>query len=187
ETTPKPESEPAPIPSATQKDTVATNLPPTSQPIPEPETVPPEKPASIDGVSNNASDLLGGDYQKTIASSGDAFFSPEALKYESVLNPEQIKALNGFDLSQYLAAMERRVKPNWNPSSRRDDRRTVLSFNIQPNGQVTGLRVAQSSGSTEVDRESLEAVKKSAPFPPLPADFPLESLEINFSFNIHVY
>ncbi|MEL6580676.1 MAG: energy transducer TonB, partial [Cyanobacteria bacterium J06621_12] len=172
---------------ATQEDTVATNIPPASQPIPQPETVLPEKPAVIDGVSNSARDLLGGEYEKTLASSGDAFFSPEALKYDSVLNPEQIKALNGFDLSQYLAALERRVKPNWNPNFRQDDRRTVLSFNIQPDGQITELRVSKSSGLADVDRESLEAVQKSAPFPPLPSDFPLESLEINFSFNINVY
>ena len=155
-------------------------------PEPEPE-VPPSQPANPNGFSTSASDLLGGDYEKTIASGGDAFFSPEALEYNSVLNPEQLKALKGIDLSEYLAGMESRVKPNWNPASRQEDRRTVLTFNIQKNGQVTGLTVVQSSGLAEVDRESIEAIEKSAPFPPLPSNFPLDSLEITFSFNIRIY
>ena len=174
---------PAPEP---EPDPVAANSPPASLSEPEPE-VQPAKPANPDGVSTSASDLLGGDYEKTLASGGDAFFSPEALEYNSVLNPEQLKALKGIDLSEYLAGMESRVKPNWNPAFRQEDRRTVLTFNIQKNGQVTGLTVVQSSGLAEVDRESVEAIEKSAPFPPLPPNFPLDSLEITFSFNIRIY
>ncbi|MEL6927629.1 MAG: energy transducer TonB [Cyanobacteria bacterium J06600_6] len=187
------EPEPEPIVSgsdnpvpAPEPNPVATKLPTKSPPAPEPE-VPPEKPTNPDGVSTSASDLFGGDYEKTLASGGDAFFSPEALEYNSVLNPEQLKALKGIDLSKYLSAMESKVKPNWKPAFRQEDRTTVLRFNIEKNGQVTGLNVVQSSGIAEVDRESLEAIEKSAPFAPLPANFPLDSLEITFSFNIHVY
>ena len=190
--TPQPEpeaaSEPAPTPplSPPESDSVATNLPPQSPPISPPPTPAPQ-PADPDDVSTSASDLLGGDYEKTLASGGDAFFSPEALEYNSVLNPEQLKALKGLDLSQYLAALEAKVKPNWNPAFGRQDRTTVLNFNIEKNGQVTGLTVVRGSGSQQADRESLEAIQKSAPFAPLPADFPLDSLEITFSFNIHIY
>jgi protein TonB len=178
---------PEPKPSATssESDSVATSLP-SAKPVPESE-IQPNKPANPDNLSTSANDLLGGDYEKTIASGGDAFFSPEALKYKSVLNPEQLKALKGIDLSQYLAGMEGKVKPNWNPSFRQDERTTVLTFNIEKDGQVTGLKISQSSGADEADREALEAVQKSAPFAPLPANFPLENLEITFSFNIHIY
>jgi protein TonB len=182
-TTATPESKPSA--TAPESDSVATNLPP-AKPVPDSETQP-NKPANSDDLSTSANDLLGGDYEKTIASGGDAFFSPEALKYKSVLNPEQLKALKGIDLSQYLAGMEGKVKPNWNPSFRQDERTTVLTFNIEKDGQVTGLKIAQSSGAEDADREALEAVQNSAPFEPLPANFPLENLEITFSFNIHIY
>jgi len=185
---PPTQPEPAPTSQALsppKPDSVATNQPPESQPIPAPEASP--TPTNPDDVSTSASDLLGGDYEQTLASGGDAFFSPEALEYNSVLNPEQLKALKGFDLSPYLGEMEGKVKPNWKPSFRQDDRTTVLTFNIEKNGQVSDLRVTQSSGSAEVDRESVEAIEKSLPFAPLPAEFPLDSLEITFSFNIHIY
>ena len=190
---PAPEPAPAPAPEPTpplsppESDSVATNLPPESPPISPPEPTPAPQPTNPDDVSTSASDLLGGEYEKTLASGGDAFFSPEALEYNSVLNPEQLKALKGIDLSQYLAALEAKVKPNWNPAFRQEDRTTVLNFNIEKNGQVTGLTVVRGSGSQEADRESLEAIRKSAPFAPLPPDFPLDSLEITFSFNIHIY
>jgi protein TonB len=181
--------QPKPIVTPPKSDSVATSLPPKSPPIPESETQPiqPNKPANPDGVSTSAGDLLGGKFEKTLASGGEAFFSPEALKYNSVLNPEQLAALKGIDLSEYLAEMEGKVKPNWNPAFRQDERITVLTFNIEKNGQVTGLQVAQGSGSDEVDQEALSAVQNSVPFAPLPADFPLKSLEITFSFNIHIY
>jgi protein TonB len=183
---PKPQPKPKPIAKGSQREiatapkdnSVATNIPPQSQPRP---TVPP------DGVSTSASDLSGGDFSQTLASGGDAFFSPEALEYNSVLNPEQLKALKDIDLSKYLAAMEGKVKPNWNPAFRQDDRTTVLNFKIEKSGQVTGLKVIQSSGAPEADQEALAAVQQSVPFAPLPTDFPLENLEITFSFNIHIY
>ena len=132
--------------------------------------------------------MLGGDYKQSLANGGgDAFFSEEALTYKSVLTPGQINALKDIDLNAYFAEVKRRVKKNWNPSYRVEDYTTFLTFNIEKNGQITGLRVTQSSGSPEVDRESLEAVQKSAPFAPLPAEFPLEALEVRFSFNIYIY
>ena len=175
-----PVPEPTPEPSS---DSVATNIPP--QAITEPE---PLQTAPGNSSEGSASDLLGGSYERTLANGGgDAFFSPEALEYQSVLNPAQLDALKDIDLGPYFDEVKRRVKSNWNPSYRAEEYTTFLTFDIQKNGQITGLRVTQSSGSEQVDRESLNAVQNSAPFAPLPPDFPLESLGVRFSFNIYIY
>jgi periplasmic protein TonB len=174
----KPQTKPQQITTPPKDNSVATNIPPQSQP---------RQAAQPDEVSTSASDLSGGNFSQTLASGGDAFFSPEALEYKSVLDPEQLKALKDIDLSKYLTAMEGKVKPNWNPSFRQDDRTTVLNFKIEKSGQVTGLKIIQGSGAAEADQEALAAVQQSLPFAPLPADFPLENLEITFSFNIHIY
>jgi len=167
---------PTPEPESTAEEQVATNIPPETEPVPAPQ---PE---------GSAADLLGGDYKKTLADGGaDAFFSPEALTHETVLNPGQIDALRDIDLSAYFAELKRRVKQNWNPSYSSQEQTTYLTFNIQKNGQITGLKVTKSSGSQRLDRESIEAVQNSAPLDPLPPDFPLEALEIEFSFNIYLY
>ena len=209
---PKPEPEPKPEPKLpnnqpllSNPDAVSTSKPvpqstPQASPQPEPESsvatsLPPKEPSQTvpksgsEAVpSNSASSLLGGDYKKTLANGGgDAFFSPEALAYKDVLNPSQLNALKDIDLSDYFAEVKRRVKSNWNPSYRAEEYTTYLSFNIEKNGQITGLKVTQTSGSEKVDRESLDAVQNSAPFAPLPPEFPLEALEVQFSFNIYIY
>ena len=177
---PEPEPEPEPVP---RPDSVATNLPPKVVPdAPAPTTAPSLPP------ENSAASLLGGDYQRSLANGdGEAFFSPEALRHKSVLTPSQINAIRDVDLGPYFEEIKRRVRRNWNPNHRREEYTTYLSFNIEKNGQITGLRVTQSSGSPEVDRETMDAVQNSAPFAPLPAGFPLDVLEVQFGFNIYIY
>ena len=200
-TTPEPKPEPKPEPTPTSQPNkpeedseVATRLPATikpSNPIPESTQSPPQTSTSSEQAAPSDSDaasLLGGDYKRTIADGGgDAFFSPEALAYKSVLNPSQLNALKDIDLSEYFAEVKRRVKRNWQPSFAVEEYTTFLTFAIEQNGQITGLRVSKSSGSERVDRESLEAVQDAAPFAPLPSGFPLEALEVEFSFNIYIY
>ncbi len=199
---PAPKPEPPPVEQPAQPEdnsSVATRLPPQNKPsekIPEPitpqPTTTPSEPTEptkpTEPSDSGAASLLGGNYQRTIADGGgDAFFSPEALAYKSVLNPAQLNALKDIDLSEYFAEIKRRVKRNWNPSFAVEEYTTFLTFDIEKNGQITGLRVTRSSGSEKVDRESLNAVQDSAPFDPLPPDFPLEALEVKFSFNIYIY
>ncbi len=44
----------------------------------------------------------------------------------------------------------------------------ALVFTILGNGQLEGLRLVRSSGSTVLDEEALRAIKAAAPFPPIP-------------------
>ena len=197
-TAPASKPEPAPTSQSNQPEEnspVATRLPAKiqpSEPIPESNQAPPPQTSTSTEPANpsnsDAASLLGGDYKRTIANGGgDAFFSPEALTHKSVLNPSQLNALKDIDLSEYFAEIKRRVKRNWQPSFAVEEYTTFLTFAIEQNGQITGLRVTKSSGSERVDRESLEAVQNAAPFDPLPAGFPLEDLEVEFSFNIYIF
>ena len=158
-------------------DSVATNQPPESEPIPQPE------PATPDGVSNSASDLLGGDYEKTLASGGDDFFSPESLAFNAVLNSDQRNALKSIDLDEYFNKLKQKLKSNWNPDLS-TIRSTFLNVEITKDGQLALVEIARTSGSESYDLEALETFRESAPFEPLPPDFPLESLAFEFEFYI---
>ena len=184
---------------------VATNLPPKPKPI-EPSSPPTEPPSTNTNenssvpettltpsserktpVSSGSASLLGGTYSRSLSEdSGSSFFNPQANASQQALNPSGVDARQDLDLGPYLAEIRRRVKRNWRPSTPINNRNTVLAFSIQRNGQITGLRVIRSSGSPKVDRESLEAVKKSSPFAALPQNFPNEQLSIEFNFNIYV-
>ncbi|BAZ43280.1 hypothetical protein NIES4102_02800 [Chondrocystis sp. NIES-4102] len=172
-----PQSTPAP-----KDDAIATKLPAKNN---QTQKTTPSPPNPI--PKTGAAGLLGG-YQKSLDNGGnEAFFSPEALAYKKVLSRDQLNALKDIDLSQYFAEIKRRVKSNWHPSYAVEEYTTFLTFEIQKSGQVTNLKVSRSSGSQKVDQESLTAVQKSAPFDPLPPEFPLAALEVEFTFNIYIY
>ena len=174
-----------PIPQAAPsvtKSPVATSLPPKIEPTPEPS--PTTTPAVSKPPENSAASLLGGDYQKTLTNGGgDAFFSPQALSLNTVLDPGQLNALKGFDPNPYLSHIKQKLRPNWNPD-RTQIRSTLLNVEILRNGQIAKLEIARSSGSQEFDLENLATFRKSAPFDPLPPEFPLESFKFKFEFHI---
>ena len=174
-----------PIPQAAPSETkspVATSLPPKIEPTPEPP--PTTTPTVSKPPENSAASLLGGDYQKTLNNGGgDAFFSPQALSLNTVLDPGQLNALKGFDPNPYLSHIKQKLRPNWNPD-RTQIRSTLLNVEILRNGQIAKLEIARSSGSQEFDLENLATFRKSAPFDPLPPEFPLESFKFKFEFHI---
>jgi periplasmic protein TonB len=203
---PKPVIEPSPpqteasSPPANNPAPVLSNSDAASNPVPQPQspvatsqpstsaTTQPEPPQATAALpkqpENSASSLLGGDYQKTLANSGDAFFSPEALEYKAILNPQELELLKDFDLEGYQRKLYNKVKSNWQPSFS-EKYTTWLTFKVKKNGQISQLQVLESSGSTEFDRIAVESVNNAAPLEPLPSDFPLEHLEFNYQFYLY--
>lgn len=58
----------------------------------------------------------------------------------------------------------------------------TVYFQVLASGRITGMRLEQSSGYADFDNAALEAVSRSAPFPPLPRDFRDEILGITIPF-----
>ena len=182
----------------TQPDSssVATNLSPKppvinrpsslTQPPPVPQTKPNPSSKPKTPVSSGTASLLGGTQRLNSAqNSGNNFFKPKVNASQQALNSRGLDARQNLDLGPYFAEIRRRVRRNWKPSQPSKERNTILVFSIQRNGQITGLRIVQSSGSPINDQESLEAVQKSAPFRALPANFPRQELKVQFNFNIY--
>ena len=156
---------------------IASNESPKSE-LPEPE--PPQTTAALPKQpENSASSLLGGDYEKNLANSGDAFFSEEALTFNAVLDPDQLALLKKFNLNKYFEEVLRQIKSNLN-DTHSEILATGLSITILQNGQLDEIKVNKSSGSDDFDNQALSTVRKSAPFKPLPSEFPLDSLELEF-------
>jgi protein TonB len=136
--------------------------------------------------NSSAASLLGGKYQRSSQQdSGSSFFKAESLASKE--GPYAKLDAQQDDLAPYFAHIRRRVKKNWQPTSPNSEQNTVLNFAIQRNGQITELRVVESSGDEQVDRDALAAVQKSSPFKALPQTFPRDLLEVQFSFNIYIH
>ncbi|WP_322646005.1 TonB family protein [Nostoc sp. ChiVER01] len=91
------------------------------------------------------------------------------------------------DLTAYLNQLKQRVRQQWLPGMSQSNRRTVLNFTINRSGQVSNLNIAQTSGFSVTDEIALNAIQRSAPFAPLPTEYPKNHLDIEFTFDINVY
>jgi TonB family protein len=97
-----------------------------------------------------------------------------------------------WDFAPYMLAMKRRVERNMHPPYAFTHMgmvsgTNILSFTVLRDGTVKGLRILGSETHFSLDRTSLRAVELSAPFLPLPDDFPEDVLEVTarFSYIIH--
>ena len=63
----------------------------------------------------------------------------------------------------------------------------MLLFKIAKDGRLLSCSVYKSSGLPNADKAAIEAVKLTAPFRPLPADFKGQSIDIQFTFDYNVF
>ncbi|WP_036481785.1 TonB family protein [Myxosarcina sp. GI1] len=197
---PKPLEPPA-KPSKTQKPSATAKAPTQSAKVAQPNSdvlttptsptttkpaAPKKESVAANSPDTGASSLLGGSYQRSFADdAGSTFFNLQANASQEAQNFSGLDARQNLEMSSYFDEIRRRVKRNWNPQVASDERHTVLTFVIQPDGNITQLTIASSSGSELADREALAAVRQSAPFEALPASYPRNSLNIEFNFNIY--
>ena len=98
-----------------------------------------------------------------------------------------IDALREPDFGPYMRDLQRRIKLNWNPPKGNESKRVVLLFKIAKNGQLLSCRVSRSSGLPAADQAALNAVKLTAPFRPLPAEYKGSNIDIQFTFDYNVF
>ncbi len=95
----------------------------------------------------------------------------------------------GYDWGNYAAEMIRKIKRNWEVPQLAYygvKGRLTIRFFILKDGRVEGARILSVSGIPPYDNASLQAILKSNPFRPLPADLgkDREGVTITFLYNI---
>ncbi|HUU36748.1 MAG TPA: cell envelope integrity protein TolA [Candidatus Desulfaltia sp.] len=94
--------------------------------------------------------------------------------------------LANFPYTWYLNLITERVSSNWFSSlvdpGVSGNFQTIVNFRIEKSGQITDVKIEQSSGATPLDLSAVRAVKASAPFPPLPREYGESYLGIHLIF-----
>lgn len=95
----------------------------------------------------------------------------------------------GVRFGAYAALIQDRVASKWRTDQvdariRSLPTPAIVTFDIQRNGQVRNVRVAQSSGNVALDYSAQRAVMEAAPFEPLPAAYSGSSATIEFWFTL---
>ena len=87
----------------------------------------------------------------------------------------------------YQSSVSRALYSTWRRpllAGLREPLAVLISFDIQKNGSVTGLRVIESSGVPVLDRSALRAVADASPLPRLPPAWRGSSMTAAYLFEI---
>ena len=85
----------------------------------------------------------------------------------------------------YMQELEKTIKKNWWPLKDYSLRRTVVRFVVAKDGNLYDLKILKSSRIKQIDEAALNAVRKSAPFKPLPKEYNGNAIPIEYTFDIH--
>lgn len=87
----------------------------------------------------------------------------------------------------YLKKIQKKIKSNWHPKHSTQSKKIAVLFKINKDGSLENLKIYKSSGEDDLDQEALNAVTRSKPFDPLPKEFHGKSVDIQFTFDYHVW
>src|SRR5712664_1893009 len=94
--------------------------------------------------------------------------------------------------TEYLDRLRRAITEEWsfpcvdNEETRRCEYKTtklVVEFGVRKDGTVAFVNVLESSGYQNYDNYAVNAVKRAAPFPPIPDWFSTKGVPIRATFN----
>ena len=91
------------------------------------------------------------------------------------------------DWKTYLKDLDENIKTNWNPPSTETSSRTVLTFQVNKEGELINYKIKESSGIEEIDNSALNAIIKSSPFKPIENGFSGNFIPIKYVFNNNAY
>jgi len=88
-----------------------------------------------------------------------------------------------FEFAYYLQMVRAQISRNWmTPAGAAPGTRVEVMFRVGRSGEITGLRLAASSGNDYFDQSALRAVQITEQLPPLPLGWSRPDLGIQFGF-----
>ncbi len=94
-------------------------------------------------------------------------------------------ALKGYDLLPWATKVIDRLQVNWMLPAAPEvpvGAKIGMIVVIKKSGELDSIEIVEGTSIETLDRAALDALRVSLPFPPLPADFPGDLLEITFEF-----
>jgi TonB family protein len=90
------------------------------------------------------------------------------------------------DFGPYMADLQRKIKAAWPPIQSKEPKRSVVVFKVWKDGHISHLRLEKPSNDQGIDQSSIEAIKKAAPFGPMPKGAS-DDVDIQFTFDVSSY
>ncbi len=94
---------------------------------------------------------------------------------------------NTPDFGPYMRNVQSRIKANWQPPKGYEDLSATALFKVHKDGNIGDVQIIKSSGVKEFDEKAITAIQLTAPFRPLPKEYTLNSVNIQFTFDYNVF
>ncbi|MDD3437064.1 MAG: TonB family protein [Candidatus Gastranaerophilales bacterium] len=111
-----------------------------------------------------------------------------AEQKENVENVTNSVSNNTVDFKPYLKKLQNKIKSNWEPGYRyKQNEKVIILFKINKDGSLAKHIIFKTSGEEIFDQKATDAILKTAPFEPLPAEYIGESIDVQFTFAYNVF
>jgi TonB family protein len=88
------------------------------------------------------------------------------------------------DYSAYMSKLQKRIRQFWFPPRELKSQKTAIAFKILRDGSVPVQKISKTSDVAAIDNAAMAAIKKAAPFEPLPKGAP-KDIDIDFVFDFN--
>lgn len=127
-------------------------------------------------------------FSKALDSSNKTQTTPTVKSSKAVVSNIEAKNVETLgEFKDYMPKMQNQIKSNWNPPKSEKPSKVILNYEIKKDGTLGEIKVSTSSGDAKADEMAIEALKKSAPFEPLPKGFAGDKIDVQFTFDYNVY
>lgn len=160
-------------------------------PLPDPNAVPirsrvPPKPARIETAQDKYRPPVPARPNQVYSQQAPALTSPMFAKPGvGAVGVDQNSVL-GNRFGAYAALLMQRVAEKWHTGGLEGVRApfVIVSVDILRNGTIRNPQLFQSASNYQLDTSAQRAVIEAAPFPPLPADYEHDVVNVHFVFQL---
>jgi TonB family protein len=110
----------------------------------------------------------------------------DPLNFQAAHGPNTAAGVADADFTKYMIDLQRKIKRAWSPPREGQTKKVKVIFKIHTQGDMSNLRLVQTSGSTLSDKAALAAIEAASPFGHLPEHAP-ENVDIEFTFDYNVF
>jgi TonB family protein len=90
--------------------------------------------------------------------------------------------LKNVEYIRYVNYMQATLKSNWAWAGPKRSLKALVRFGVNENGEITGVKIVQSSGDPVYDESVIRAVKKSSPLTAPPENHRKDFADVEYSF-----
>lgn len=103
-------------------------------------------------------------------------------------NKPIVQQIDNKNMKSYVYNIQKQIKHNWESfkfdNTAKGETIIVAEFTVAKDGSLLDSKILKSSNNLMIDEMALDAIRKNAPFKPIPSDLAGKSITLQMTFVI---